>query len=121
MTTHLHFAQISDIHFSSLGDHHDMLSASAPEFLTKIVTQLNQTQDLDFVLITGDLFDTASRQELDDFQAVICTLQKTYYIIPGNHDRRDIDRTTGLTRRQFAQRFNPQIKARPTTAEAQLG
>jgi len=120
MTT-LHFAQISDIHISSLGDHHDMLSGRSAGFLTNILAGLNRIEDLDFVLITGDLFDTASQLEFDHLQQVIQILEKPYYIIPGNHDRRPPDRGEGLTRHQFAQHFNPQVGARPTAAEAQAG
>lgn len=119
--TQLHFAQISDIHISSLGNHHDMLSARAGDFLTNIITQLNQMQDLDFVLITGDLFDTASWEEFECFDETIRALQKPYYIIPGNHDRRDQISTGGLTRQQFARRFNPQFDDRPTSPDRQVG
>jgi Icc protein len=121
MTTRLHFAQLSDLHFSSLGNHHDMLSARAGDFLTNIIVQLNQIRDLDFVLITGDLFDTASREEFEQFQKIISSLQKPYYIIPGNHDRRDQTSPVGLTRQQFAQHFNPQVKNRPAAPASQVG
>lgn len=120
MTT-LHFAQISDIHISSLGDHHDMLSGRSAGFLADILTDLNRIGDLDFVLITGDLLDTADQFEFDLFQQVIQSLEKPYYVIPGNHDRRPPDRSEGLTRHQFARHFNPQVEARPTAPEAQVG
>ncbi len=121
MTTNLHFAQISDIHISSLGDHHDLLSGQAAGFLMNICGELNRRDDLDFVLITGDLFDTASQQEFDRFQEAIKTLQKPYYVIPGNHDRRSPESDSGLTHRDFAQHFNPQIEVRPTSPAAQMG
>jgi Icc protein len=117
----LHFAQISDIHLSSLGDHHDLLSGRSEGFLAGIFAALNQIEDLDFVLITGDLFDTANREEFDRFQQVNRTLQKPAYVIPGNHDRRNLDSLEGLTRHQFARHFNPQFEARPTTPDAQAG
>lgn len=119
--TSLHFAQISDIHISSLGDHHDLLSGQAADFLANICGQLNRRDDLDFVLITGDLFDTASHQEFDRFQEAIKTLQKPYYVIPGNHDRRSPESDSGLTHYDFARHFNPQIEARSTSAMTQMG
>lgn len=119
--THLHFAQLSDLHFSSQGDHHDMLSGRAGEFLAKAIVQLNQIQDLDFILISGDLFDTPSWEEFEFFQKSISCLQKPYYIIPGNHDRRDQTSTEGLTRHQFAQHFNPQFEDRPASPDEQVG
>lgn len=120
MTT-LHFAQISDIHISSRGDYLEMLSGRSADFLSDVLAHLNQTHGLDFVLITGDLFDSADHQELDRFQQVIATSRKPYYIIPGNHDRRNSGHAEGLTRHQFARLFNPQVESRPTTPEAQSG
>jgi 3',5'-cyclic AMP phosphodiesterase CpdA len=121
MTDVLYFAQISDIHISSLGDRFDMLSGRSAGFLSGIIAELSRVDDLDFVLITGDLFDTASQEEFDRFQQVICTLKKPYYIIPGNHDRREVDSPDGLTRHQFAYYFNPQFRHRPNTPEEQVG
>jgi len=121
MTTNLHFAQLSDIHISSLGDRYDMLSGQVADFLANLCHNLNQVEDLDLVLITGDLFDTASQEEFDRFQQAIQNLQKPWYVIPGNHDRQDLNKTGGLTRHQFASHFNPQFEARPTAPEAQAG
>jgi 3',5'-cyclic AMP phosphodiesterase CpdA len=120
MTT-LHFAQISDIHISSLGDHHEMLSGRAAKILAGIVAELNQMTDLDFVLITGDLFDQGSHEEFKAFQEVIQALKKPFYILPGNHDRRPAESSEGLTRHEFARHFNPQIEARPSAPKAQVG
>jgi 3',5'-cyclic AMP phosphodiesterase CpdA len=119
--TSLHFAQISDIHISAQGDHHDQLSGHAADFLAHIVAELNQMETLDFVLISGDLFDTAVQTELEEFQAAIAPLQKPYYVIPGNHDRREPGSTVGLTRHEFAQIFNPQVAARPMDPTLQAG
>jgi 3',5'-cyclic-AMP phosphodiesterase len=114
----LHFAQISDIHISVLGNHHDLLSGQTPDLLRRTVAQLNQFDDLDFVLITGDLLDTAHPEELVRFQEIIGLLNRPYYVIPGNHDlSSDGDR---LSRLQFARRFNPQLEARPA-GDGQLG
>jgi 3',5'-cyclic AMP phosphodiesterase CpdA len=119
--SHLYFAQISDIHISALGDHHDLLSGRSAGFLADIVAQLNRQDELDFVLITGDLFDAATLPEVERFEQVIRALQKPYYVIPGNHDRREVDKTEGWTRQDFARRFNPQVAARPGEAAAQAG
>jgi 3',5'-cyclic AMP phosphodiesterase CpdA len=120
MTT-LHFAQISDIHISSRSDHLEMLSGHSADFLADVLARLNQVHNLDFVLITGDLFDLTDQEEVTRFQRVIGTLQQPYYIIPGNHDRCDSGRDDGLTRHQFARLFNPQVEARPREPEAQAG
>jgi 3',5'-cyclic AMP phosphodiesterase CpdA len=117
----LHFAQISDIHISSLGDYEEILSGRAADFLVGVVAGLNRQADLEFVLLTGDLFNTPTAPNVALFEQVIQTLAKPYYIIPGNHDRRNADETEGLTRQEFARRFNPQVQARPTAPEAQAG
>ncbi len=119
--TNITFAYISDIHISTLGNHHDLLSGQAVDILTDIVTDLNGMTDLDFVFIGGDLFDLADQWELDQFQQLIPTLTKPYYIIPGNHDRRSSEATTGLTRQDFARHFNPQLAQRPTATGGQVG
>ena len=117
----LHFAHLSDIHISKLGHHHDMLSGQAVQFLAAAIEYLNNITDLDFVLFTGDLFDTADPWEVEQFQQTITALQVPYHVIPGNHDRREPDSAVGLNRQQFACRFNPQIDERPTDPVAQVG
>lgn len=119
--TQIHFAQLSDIHISALGDHHDMLSGRSAQFLADIVAWLNRLHDLDFALISGDLLDTATRSELKQFQQVIHNLRIPCHIIPGNHDRRPPDRNQGLTRREFARLFNPQVEQRLTAPQSQAG
>ncbi len=121
MTNILTLAQLSDIHISRLGDHHEMLSGRSAAFLATLIPALNQQVDLDLVLLSGDLVDTAHPTEFDRFQQIIQTLTPPYYIIPGNHDRREANSDEGLTRHQFAQRFNPQVSARPAAPQAQAG
>lgn len=98
-----------------------MLSGQAVDFLANIVKTLNQEPDLDFVLITGDLFFDATRAEFDLFQETVRTLQKPHYVIPGNHDRRASGSDQGLTRLLFARHFNPQFEARQATGAGQPG
>jgi 3',5'-cyclic AMP phosphodiesterase CpdA len=117
----LTLAQLSDIHISCLGDHHEMLSGRSAGFLADIVADLNRQPDLDFVLFSGDLLDTAAQSEFDQWQQAIRLLRRPYYIIPGNHDRREPESEAGFTRRQVARLFNPQINARPAAPAAQAG
>jgi 3',5'-cyclic AMP phosphodiesterase CpdA len=98
-----------------------MLSSRAAGFLTAILAGLNRQADLDFVLLTGDLFNAPTSQNVAVFEQAIQNLDKPYYIIPGNHDRRNLNTTEGLTRREFAQRYNPQFQARPVAPETQAG
>ena len=110
--TRVHFAQISDIHLSTRGDMHDMMTGHSADFLANIVADLNQRTALDFVLISGDLFNEATLAEFELFQDIITALQKPYYIIPGNHDRKEANSSEGLTHLEFARQFNPQLQAR---------
>lgn len=119
--TNLCFAQISDIHISSLGDYAEILSGRAAGFLAAVVDNLNRQMDLDFVLITGDLFNTPTPANVALFEQTIQGLEKPYFIIPGNHDRRDPSEAEGLSRREFARCFNPQFQARSAAPEAQAG
>ena len=119
--TRVHFAQISDIHLSTRGDMHDMMTGHSADFLANIVADLNQRTALDFVLISGDLFNEATLAEFDLFQDIITALQKPYYIIPGNHDRKEANSSEGLTHLEFARQFNPQLQARLAAAEPQPG
>lgn len=121
MLTKLYFAQISDIHISLLGDYEEILSGRAAGFLETVIADLNRQANLDFVLLTGDLFNTPEPSNVALFQQIIQTLRKPYYIIPGNHDHRNADQTEGLTRHDFARLFNPQVEARPTDSAAQNG
>ncbi|RME72625.1 MAG: hypothetical protein D6784_13155 [Chloroflexi bacterium] len=117
----IRFAQISDIHISHRGDLHDMLSGRSAGFLARVIDELNRMADLDFVLFTGDLMVEGAHSELEQFLQAVQTLQKPYYVIPGNHDRREPDDPHGLTRRQFAERFNPQLDSRPPDEYGQVG
>lgn len=119
MTT-LYFAQLSDLHLSVLGDHHDLLAGRAAEFLERAIIELSQAPRLDFVILTGDLLDTGSQAELEQFQRLIASLKKPYYVIPGNHDS-SLDNPHGLSRYQFAAIFNPQLKAGSAREAEQFG
>ncbi len=111
----IHFAQLSDIHIGLVGNHHEVLAGQATNFLANVVADLSHLTDLDFVLISGDISDSAHPDELAQFEKIIQTLPCPCYIVPGNHDRHP----NGLTRYQFAQRFNPQIDQRPIDGQAQ--
>jgi 3',5'-cyclic AMP phosphodiesterase CpdA len=117
----LRLAQLSDIHLSALGNHHDMLSGETAGMLAEVIARLNEMAPLDGVLVSGDLVDTAAAWEFEQFQQLAAGLKTPPVIIPGNHDRRDADAAAGLTHREFARRFNPQFDQRPRAAAAQSG
>jgi Icc protein len=86
MTRTLHFAHVTDIHISDRGDTAHVVGTYAPELARECFERLNGIDDLDFVLISGDVLDLATQAELDRFLDVLAVLRKTWHFIPGNHD-----------------------------------
>ena len=73
----LRFAHVTDTHVGSL---------TGAEDLTKTVEDINRQTDIDFVLLTGDITEFGSDEELRQSREIIDRLQKPWYVIPGNHD-----------------------------------
>jgi 3',5'-cyclic AMP phosphodiesterase CpdA len=86
MATSIAFAQITDIHISERNQPFSTVSSLAPQLLADAVNLINGMADLDFVMITGDVIDTASRKEVEQYNQIIATLDKPWHFIPGNHD-----------------------------------
>lgn len=73
------FAQITDIH----------LKANDPkptDDLLRTIAQINATDGLDFVLVTGDIADEGDRETLLEVKRNLDLLRYKYYIILGNHE-----------------------------------
>src|SRR5689334_7181807 len=81
-----HFAHVTDVHINQQGDSWQTLGGDAPRLLQDTFDKLNQIKDLDFVLITGDVLDHATPEELDEFMVALRTLEKPWHFVPGNHD-----------------------------------
>ena len=73
------FAQLTDIHLN-----HD--NAEKVEDLLKSIAQINATDGLDFVLITGDISDEGDRYTMQKAKDCFDLLRYPYYIIMGNHE-----------------------------------
>ena len=73
----LKFAFLTDIHVFP-GNENETAFARA-------VSEINSS-DADFVVITGDLSNMGSDAELDAVKAILDSLNKPYYILPGNHE-----------------------------------
>lgn len=74
------FAQITDVHLNNSG------SQKPLEYLKTSIDDINANKDIDFVLVTGDLADNGDNASLNTFAETIKTLNKPYYVIPGNHE-----------------------------------
>ena len=71
------FAFITDTHIGS---------STSEEDLIRSISDINKMSDLDFVLITGDVTEMGTDEELEKAKGIIEKLNIPYYIVPGNHD-----------------------------------
>ena len=73
----IRFAHVTDTHIGS---------NNASEDLVRTVTDINAQPDIDFVILSGDITEFGSDQELQEAKTIIDKLNKPWYIVPGNHD-----------------------------------
>jgi predicted phosphodiesterase len=73
------FAFISDTHIGSP-------DGKAEEDLRRTVADINLMNDIDFVVITGDITELGMDSEIRLAKQILDGLKPRYYIIPGNHD-----------------------------------
>ncbi|VBB47573.1 conserved hypothetical protein [uncultured Paludibacter sp.] len=72
------FALITDIHITN--------GTSAVEDLENSVKQINNTKNIDFVLVTGDVTENGDRASLEKAKSILDKLNVKYYAIAGNHE-----------------------------------
>jgi outer membrane protein assembly factor BamB/predicted phosphodiesterase len=56
------------------------------EDLRRTVADINKQDDLDFVLVTGDVTEMGTLQEIKLAKEILSKLTKPFHLIPGNHD-----------------------------------
>lgn len=71
------FAHVTDTHVGSKTGAAD---------LERTVTDINNQYNLDFVILSGDITEMGTNQEIKAAENIINKLDIPYYIIPGNHD-----------------------------------
>jgi outer membrane protein assembly factor BamB/predicted phosphodiesterase len=71
------FAEITDLHIGSQG---------ADEDLRRTVHDINLNPEIKFVIASGDITEFGSDDELKLAKQILDSLNKPWYIIPGNHD-----------------------------------
>ncbi|MFZ1306389.1 MAG: metallophosphoesterase, partial [Ferruginibacter sp.] len=80
-------AQIKPFRFAFLSDTHiGSPDGKAEEDLRRTVQDINNSNDIEFVVITGDITELGTREELPRAKKILDSLKLKYYIIPGNHD-----------------------------------
>lgn len=83
----LAFVQISDVHFSTAKTNTSYrLLAESEELLDDALNQVNETPNVDFVMFTGDMIDTAYEKQLMRFLPYANRLKCPWYAVFGNHD-----------------------------------
>lgn len=73
------FAQLTDLHLTPN-------NPAATEDLRRSVEQINATDNIDFVLITGDLTEEGDRTTMLKLKSILDLLKVKYYIVLGNHE-----------------------------------
>jgi outer membrane protein assembly factor BamB/predicted phosphodiesterase len=72
--------------FALLTDLHITTSGHAEEDLRQAVDQINACDDVEFVLVTGDVTERGDRESLQKAKNILDRLKVKYYAIPGNHE-----------------------------------
>src|SRR5438067_12108114 len=80
-------AQIKPFRFAFLSDTHiGSPDGKAEEDLKRSIRDINSRNDIDFVVITGDITELGTDSELRRAKNMFDSLNAAWYIIPGNHD-----------------------------------
>lgn len=73
------FAQLTDVHFSPN-------NPNPTEDLLRSIAQINATDSIDFVLVTGDLTEEGDRATMEKVKLCLDLLKAKYYVTLGNHE-----------------------------------
>ncbi len=74
----LKFAIMSDVHIS--------IGANSEKWTAACVDDVNKNPDIQFVIISGDIANFGSDEEIRSAKNIFDALEKPWFIIPGNHD-----------------------------------
>src|SRR5262249_9592567 len=81
------YSQLTPFRFAFLSDTHiGSPDGKAEEDLRRTVADINQMTDIAFVVITGDITELGTNEEIKRAKEIFSELKVPYYIIPGNHD-----------------------------------
>ena len=73
------FAQLTDIHLSPN-------NPNPTEDLLRSIAQINATDSIDFVLVTGDIAEEGDRTTMKKVKSCLDLLKVKYYVALGNHE-----------------------------------
>lgn len=81
-------AQISDLHIAAKSSE-TCATVAMSENLKRCIKHIQQRSSLpDLVLVTGDISNNGKLEELIFAKTILDCLEIPYYVIPGNHDKR---------------------------------
>mgnify|MGYP000990965035 CR=1 FL=1 len=81
------FTQINPFRFAFISDTHiGSPNGSAEEDLRRTVRDINAMSDIAFVVLTGDITELGTNEEIKLAKQILDSLDVPWYIIPGNHD-----------------------------------
>lgn len=81
------FSQITPFRFAFISDTHINETNPIPsEDLRRTVRDINAMDDIEFVVLTGDITELGTEKELKLARQILDSLDVPYHIIPGNHD-----------------------------------
>ena len=102
----IRFAQISDVHFSNLGNSYNSSTFNnrhvkdTKKLLTLAIQDINNKKNLDFVIFLGDNIDKSNKEDLIGFLNIANQLKVPYYLVLGNHD---VHKISGITKTEYMQ------------------
>lgn len=81
------FSQVKPFRFAFISDTHiGSPNGSAEEDLRRTVRDINAMSDVAFVVLTGDITELGTNEEIKLARQILDSLDIPWYIIPGNHD-----------------------------------
>ncbi|MDB5229951.1 MAG: metallophosphoesterase [Chitinophagaceae bacterium] len=81
------YSQIKPFRFAFISDTHiGSPNGASEEDLRRTVKDVNAMNDVDFVVITGDITELGTNEQLKLAKQLLDSFNKPWYIIPGNHD-----------------------------------
>ncbi len=81
----INFSQTDTIRFAWMSDTH-IGNPTAAEDLRNSVNDINSLYGLDFTILSGDITEMGTNEQLELAKQILDSLDKPYYIVPGNHD-----------------------------------
>jgi outer membrane protein assembly factor BamB/predicted MPP superfamily phosphohydrolase len=80
-------AQVKPFKFAFISDTHISTPDATPaQDLQRTIADINKRNDLDFVVLTGDITELGTNEELATAKKILDGLKIKWFIIPGNHD-----------------------------------